>query len=117
MELGGIARDAVTSAAPAITPPKRLPAKWRPLLGLYLTPHWGSVIRIEWRDDKLTILDPDDPTWTPTLAPTDEADVFRIEPGYRESGELVRFRRDDRGRVVSVVVAVATMERLEPLED
>jgi CubicO group peptidase (beta-lactamase class C family) len=117
MELGGIAREAVTSAAPAIELPKRLPAKWRPLVGLYLTPHWGSVIRIEWRDGKLTILDPDDPTWTPTLVATDEPDVFCIEPGYRESGELVRFQRNKKGRVVSVVVAVATMERLEPADD
>ena len=39
-----------------------------------------------------------------------------IEPGFRESGELVRFRRGKDGRVVSVVAAVSTMERLEPVK-
>lgn len=115
LKLAAAAREAVNEAAPRLEPPKPLPEEWRPLLGLYLTPHWGSVTRVEWRDGKLTVLDPDDPTWTPTLAPTDEADVFRIEPGFRESGELVRFRRDRKGRVVSMLMAVATMERLEPV--
>ena len=45
----------------------------------------------------------------------DEPDVFVIEPGFRESGELVRFTRDETGRVVSVNVAVATLQRLEPV--
>ena len=114
MELGAIAREAVKAAAPTIEPPAKLPEKWR-TLGLYIAPHFGTVMRLEWRDGKLTFIDPADPTWTPTLAPTEEADVFGIEPGFRESGELVRFTRDKDGRVVSVVVAVATMQRLEPV--
>jgi hypothetical protein len=75
--------------------------------------HFGGVIRLEWRDGNLTFLDETDPTWTPTLAPTDDADVFVVEPGFRESGELVRFMRDRKGRVVSALMAVATMDRLE----
>jgi CubicO group peptidase (beta-lactamase class C family) len=116
MELGAMARETVKRAAPAIEAPKQLPKKWRDLVGLYITPHWGSVTRIEWRDGKLTVLDPDDPTWKPTLSATNEPDVFVIEPGYRESGELVRFTRDAKGKVVSVNVAVATMQRLEPVQ-
>lgn len=58
-------------------------------------------------------MDPADPTWTPTLAPTDEPDVFTVEPGYRQSGELVRFERAADGRVASVFLAVASMQRLE----
>lgn len=115
MQLGAIARDAVRAAAPAIEPPAPLPEEWRSLLGLYLAPHFGTVVKLEWRDGKLTFLDPTDPTWTPTLAATDEPDVFTIEPGFRESGELVRFQRGKDGRVVSVVAAVATLERLEPV--
>ncbi len=115
IQLGAIAREAVRGAAPAIEPPAPLPEDWRPLIGLYVMQHFGSVVRLEWRDGKLTFLDPTDPTWTPTLAPTDEADVFTVEPGFRESGELVRFSRDANGRVVSVLAAVATMERLEPV--
>jgi CubicO group peptidase (beta-lactamase class C family) len=117
MELGGIAREAVTSAAPTIEPPKRLPDGWRDLIGLYMARHFGSLVRIEWRDGKLTLLDPDDPAWTPTLAATEEPDVFRIEPGFRESGELLRVTRGKDGRVTSVVAAVATLQRLEPLQD
>ena len=117
MELGSIAREAVTSAAPKIEPAAPLPDAFRPLIGLYAAEHFGSIVRLEWRDGKLTFVDPDDPTWTPTLVATEDEDVFRIEPGFRESGELVRFTRRKDGRVTSVVAAVATMRRLEPLKD
>ena len=115
MDLGKIAREAVKTAAPKIEAPAPLPKKWRDLVGLYVMQHFGSVISLEWRDGKLTFLDPTDPTWTPTIAATDDPDVFVIEPGFRESGELVRFQRGKDGRVVSVVAAVSTMERLEPV--
>jgi hypothetical protein len=115
MDLGKIAREAVKAAAPEIEPAAALPKKWRDLVGLYVMQHFGEVVRLEWRDGKLTFLDPSDPTWTPTIAPTDDPDVFVIEPGFRESGELVRFKRDTDGRVVSVIAAVSTMERLEPV--
>jgi hypothetical protein len=115
MDLGKIAREAVKAAAPEIEPAAPLPKKWRDLVGLYVMQHFGEVVRLEWRDGKLTFLDPSDPTWTPTIAPTDDPDVFVIEPGFRESGELVRFKRDTDGRVVSVIAAVSTMERLEPV--
>jgi CubicO group peptidase (beta-lactamase class C family) len=116
VRIGTMARDAVRAAAPSIEPPQKLPAEWRDLPGLYLGAHFDNVVRLEWRDGKLTFLDPGDPTWKPTLAPTDEADVFTVEPGARESGELVRFSRGKKGRVVRVNVAVATLERLEPAE-
>jgi D-alanyl-D-alanine carboxypeptidase len=115
MDLGKIARDAVQAAAPTIEPPEPLPKKWRDLVGLYVMQHFGSIVRLEWRDGKLTFLDPTDATWTPTIAPTDDPDVFMFEPGFRESGELVRFQRGKDGRVVSVVAAVSTLERLEPV--
>jgi CubicO group peptidase (beta-lactamase class C family) len=115
MDLGKIAREAVKTAAPKIEAPSPLPGKWRDLVGLYLMQHFGGVIRLEWRDGKLTFLDETDPTWTPTIAPTDDPDVFMVEPGFRESGELVRFQRGKDGRVVSVIAAVSTMERLEPV--
>ncbi len=114
MKLGAIAREAVREAAPVIEPPPPLPEEWRSLVGLYIGKHRG-FIRLEWRDGKLTFLDPEDPAWTPTLAPTEEADVFTVEPGFRESGEKVRFQRDKKGHVVSVLAAVATLQRLEPV--
>jgi hypothetical protein len=72
-------------------------------------------MRLEWLDGKLTAIDPDTPTWKPTLAPTDDPDVFRIEPGFRESGELARFERGADGQVVSLFFAVARLQRLEPV--
>ena len=54
------------------------------------------------------------PTWKPTLEATDDPDVFRIEPGFRESGELARFERAADGSVVSLFFAVARLQRLEP---
>jgi D-alanyl-D-alanine carboxypeptidase len=115
MQLAAIAREAVKTAAPAIEPPTPLPKEWRDLVGLYVMQHFGSIVRLEWRDGKLTFLDPTDPTWMPTIAATEEPDVFIVEPGFRESGELVRFQRGKDGRVVSVIAAVSTMERLEPV--
>jgi len=115
MQLGTLAREAVREAAPAIEIPAPVPNEWRALPGLYLGAHFGTVVQLEWRDGKLTFVDPADPTWTPTLAPTDEPDVFTVEPGFRESGELVRFERATDGRVASVFLAVASMQRLEPV--
>jgi hypothetical protein len=115
MQLGAMARETVKAAAPTIDPPAPLPKEWRDLVGLYVMQHFGSVVRLEWRDGKLTFLDPTDPAWTPTIVPTDDPDVFMVEPGFRESGELVRFQRGKDGQVVSVIAAVSTMERLEPV--
>ena len=115
LQLGTMARDAVRDAAPPLDPPEPLPEEWRPLLGLYLAPHFGTVVRLEWLDGELTAVDAADPDWKPTLAPTDTPDVFTIGPGERESGELARFERGADGRVVSVRIAAATYRRLEPL--
>jgi CubicO group peptidase (beta-lactamase class C family) len=117
LRLGAIARDAVREAAPKIEAPAALPEGWRAYLGLYTAPHFGTVTRVEWLDGKLTVLDPDVPASKPTLAPTDEPDVFTIEPGFRESGELARFERGPDGRVVSLFFAVGRLQRLEPVDD
>ena len=81
-----IAREAVTAPHPASSLRRRLPEEWRPLIGLYVTEHFGSVVRLEWRDGKLTFIDPEDPTWTLTLAPTDEPDVFTDRAGLPRVG-------------------------------
>ena len=115
LQLGTIAREAVREAAPGIEVPDPLPEAWRPFVGLYTAPHFGTVMRLEWLDGKLTALDPEAPTWKPTLGPTDDPDVFTIEPGFRESGELARFERGKDGRVISLFFAVARLQRLEPV--
>jgi CubicO group peptidase (beta-lactamase class C family) len=116
MELGAIARDAVREAASPIEPPASMPSAYRDLLGLYVDEEQAMVVRVEWRDGALQIVDPDQATWRPTLTPTEDADVFVVAPGVRESGERVTFSRRVDGRVVSVFLAAATMVRFGPVE-
>jgi CubicO group peptidase (beta-lactamase class C family) len=115
MELGKIARDAVMEAAPIIEPPQPTPEAFRPLLGLYLAQEFGELLRVEWRDGKLTVVDDSNDKWRPILTPTANPDEFLIEPGVRESGELAVFRRLPDGRVASLFLAAATYQRLDPV--
>lgn len=114
MDLGTIAREAVAAAPPRIDPPAPIPEAYRPLLGLYFADDIGVVLRLEWRDGKLTFLVPDDPA-EPTLSPTGDPDVFLIDAGVRQSGEHCVFRRLADGRVASVFVAAGTYVRLAPV--
>jgi len=117
MELAAIARDAVRGAPPPIEPAAPMPTAYRDLLGLYVDEEQAMIARVEWRDGALQIVDPDQASWRPTLLPTEHPDVFAIEPGVRESGERVTFRRGADGRVTSMFLAVATMVRFGPVED
>ena len=116
MELATIARDAVRESAPSIEPPAPMPSAYADLLGLYLDAEQAMVVRVEWRDGDLAVVDPDEDSWRPTLAPTDEANTFVVAPGVRESGERVVFRRLADGRVASVFMGSATLARLAPVE-
>jgi len=113
MDLGMIAREAALAAAPAIEPPPSLPEAFRRLLGIYADRESGWLIRLEWRDGKLSVIDPDDATWRPTLAPTDDPDVFLVELGVRQSGERAVFRSLSDGRVASLFLAASTFMRLD----
>ena len=115
MELGAMARTAVLNAAPAIEAPTAAPDAYRSLLGLYLSVDVGEVYRLEWRDARLGFVDPTQPTWRPTLSPTDEPDVFIVDPGVREAGERAVFSRTPDGRVASVFMAADTWARLDPV--
>jgi len=116
MELGEIAREAAAALPAAIEAPKPTPPAFEPLLGIYFDAELGLTRRVEWRDGKLTIVDPDLAAWRPTLAPTPDPDVFVIERGVRESGEHATFRRLPDGRVASVFIAAGTWVRMEPVE-
>lgn len=115
MDLAEIARERVAAVAPRLDVPPDMPDSYRDLLGIYFDPELGLTRRVEWRDGKLTILDPELAAWRPTLAPTSEPDVFLIEPGFRESGENAIFKRLPDGRVASVFIAAGTWARLEPV--
>ncbi|HKV89055.1 MAG TPA: serine hydrolase domain-containing protein [Candidatus Dormibacteraeota bacterium] len=115
IDLATIARSAVAAEAPRIEPPETMPEAYRPLLGFYFADDIGLLIRLEWRDGKLIVIATDDPAWRPTLKPTDNPDVFVIEPGTRQSGERAVFRRLADGRVAAVFLAAGTYSRLEPV--
>jgi CubicO group peptidase (beta-lactamase class C family) len=117
MGLGEIAREAVAAMAPRIDAPAPLPAQYRELIGVYFDPDLGEIRRVEWRDAKLVILNPDDPAWRPTLVAASDPDIFIVEPGERESGENVVFTRAADGRVASVFIAAGTWQRLEPVRN
>ncbi len=115
MDLGKIAREAVVAAAAMIEPPATMPEAYRPFLGIYVNAEQGLVVRLEWRDGKLTFVDPTEPTWVKVLGATEDPDVFLVERGVRESGEPATFRRTPDGRVASVHLASETHVHLEPV--
>jgi CubicO group peptidase (beta-lactamase class C family) len=115
IDLADIALAAAAAGAPAVEAPAPVPDRYRDLLGVYFDRDLGLMRRVEWRDGKLTIVDPELPAWRPTLAPTADPDVFLIEPGFRESGENALFKRLADGRVASVFIAAGTWQRLEPV--
>jgi RNA polymerase sigma-70 factor (ECF subfamily) len=99
--------------APSATPAPA-PARYRPLLGLYTrTGLGGGVLSLEWRAGKLAFLIPEAPSWQLVLEPTSNPDVFITGPGTDLSGENVIFRRDDDGRVLSVLLVQGTYLRLD----
>ncbi|HEU0195475.1 MAG TPA: serine hydrolase domain-containing protein [Gaiellales bacterium] len=116
MELAAMARASILEHPLPIEPPQPLPVEWQTLLGLYADPDVGILLRLEWRDGKLTFVDPDDPGWRPVLRPTDVADEFVVELGVRQSGEPCTFERRTDGRVRAVVLGPATLVRLDPVE-
>ena len=91
MALGAVARESARSVPPAIELPTRMPQAFRSLLGLYLAQQFGELVRVEWRDGALTVVDYSNDEWRPVLAPTGDPDVFVVEPGVRESGGTPRF--------------------------
>lgn len=115
MDLADIAREAVVAEPPRVEPPPPMPEAYRSLVGVYHDRELGALLTLEWRDGKLTFVLPTLPEWRPTLAPTEDPDVFLIEAGVRESGENAVFKRTSDGRVASVFIAAGTWLRLEPV--
>lgn len=117
MALGAIALDAAASAVEPPEPPAPTPEAYRDLLGIYGDAGDEAILfRLEWRDAKLTFIDPDTPEWRPTLAPTDSPDRFIVEPGVRESGEPVLFHRRGDGRVSWVSIGPFSLSRFDPVD-
>jgi hypothetical protein len=66
--------------------------------------------------DKLAVM-PDDPVWRPSISPTDDPDVFTVDPGFRPSGEPATFARTEDGRVRTLFLGGETWSRLDPVRD
>ncbi len=113
MDLATAASGSFPGRADTITPAAAAPEAFRVLLGMYALPQFEMYIRLEWRSGKLTFINPADESWRPVLAPTENPDVFVVEPGYRESGEPVTFRRLADGRIASMFLASTTFTRLD----
>ena len=115
IELAGAARRLAGAQPPVIRPPVPAPAGYRPLLGIYARPGLGGwLIRLEWRDGKLTFTTPESPGWQLILTPAGDPDRFTIAPECDLAGENVIFQRRQDGRIVSVFLAQSTWERLDP---
>ncbi len=112
-DLASVARRLAGSAPSAVEAPAPTPAVYRPLLGIYARPGLGGwVLRLEWRDGRLTFVSPD-AGWRLALEPTSNPDVFTAEPGSNFSGEDVIFRRGVNGQVTSVLLVESTFLRLD----
>jgi CubicO group peptidase (beta-lactamase class C family) len=115
--LGELAREAATAAPVPAEPPAQMPAAFADLLGLYADPAEALLVRCEWRDGKLTFVEPNEAEWRPTLAAGEDADRFTVEPGVRESGETVAFHRRADGRVSSVSIGPFSLSRFDPVDE
>ena len=115
MSLGAIARAVVLEAEPVISPPAPMPAAYADLVGVYAdTGVFAELVRIEWRDGALALVEPDMPTIE--FHPTDVPDVFDVQPGLRSSGEPARFERAEDGRVRRFRIGGGSYSRLHALE-
>jgi hypothetical protein len=90
-----------------------MPERYRDLLGYYGGDNFGHLLRLEWRDGRLTFVDPTRAGWRPTLAATGQPDAFVVDPYVREAGEPCVFHRRVDGRVDSVVLGPTVFRRFD----
>jgi CubicO group peptidase (beta-lactamase class C family) len=115
MALGAHARELAEAAPPRLAAPVPTPAELRPLLGLYAPADMSFVVRVEWRDGKLTVMEGDGPGETMPLEPGSEVGSFVVAPGFRQSGEPLAFRRNATGTVSSMLMGGGSLTRLDPV--
>jgi CubicO group peptidase (beta-lactamase class C family) len=81
IDLAAAVRRLVMAQPPAITAPEPVPAGYQPLLGIYARPDLGGwLIRLEWRDGRLTVTTPESPEWQLILLPSGDPDLFTVAP-------------------------------------
>src|SRR5439155_100793 len=81
-DLAATAGRLAGSGPPPVQAPAPAPREYRPLLGIYARPGLGGwLLRLEWRDGKLTATFGEPVSWQLMLAPTSDPDTFTVEPG------------------------------------
>jgi CubicO group peptidase (beta-lactamase class C family) len=116
MQLAAIGREAVAALPAAIAPPQPTPEAYRDLLGYYGGDHFSQLVRLEWRDGRLTFVDPTTASWRPTLTATEQPDAFVVDPYVREAGEPCVFHRRGDGRVDSVALGPTVFRRFDAVD-
>ena len=74
--------------------------QYRDLLGYYGGDNFSQLLRLEWRDGRLTFVDPTMASWRPTLTATEPAGCVRGRPLRAGGGRALRVspaRRRPRG--------------------
>jgi hypothetical protein len=113
MALAAQARELAEAAPPRLSAPAPTPAELQPLLGLYVPADMSFLVRVEWRDGKLAVVEGDGPGEIIPLERGSEADSFVVAPGFRESGEPLVFQRRADGTVTSMQVGSGSLSRLD----
>lgn len=114
VRLAARARALARAQPPVIQLPPPAPREYLPLLGVYARPGLGGwLIRLEWRDGKLTFTTTESAAWQVTLSPTSSPDTFTTESGGELTGECAQFQRLPCGQVRSVHLMDTTWQRLE----
>jgi CubicO group peptidase (beta-lactamase class C family) len=112
MKLAEVARGLVTASAPEVRLPAAAPAEVRALLGLYATADMSWVVRLEWRDGKLTAIDAQNvDDWVP-YEPANGGG-FTAAAGFRQSGEPLGVTHHVDGTVVSITFGGDKLYRLD----
>jgi hypothetical protein len=115
MSLAARARELANAAAAKLTAPAPAPADLVPLLGLYAPVDMSFLLRVEWRDGKLAIVEGSGPGETILVERGSEPASFVIAPGFRQSGEPVVFQRRADGVVTSMLFGGGSVVRLDPV--
>jgi len=115
MSLAGAGRVLAEAAAPQMRSPAPTPPDVAALLGFYAPPDMSFLVRLEWRDGKLTLIDTSEPDGKIPLDRAAEPGSFVVSPGYRQSGEPVLFGRRPDGAVVSLQFGGGLLVRLDPV--
>jgi CubicO group peptidase (beta-lactamase class C family) len=115
MTLGAQARELAEAAPPRLAAPASMPAELQPLLGLYAPADMSILLRIEWRDGKLAVVEGGQPGEIMPLERDSEAGGFVVAPGFRQSGEPLVFQHRADGAVTSMLIGSGSLVRLDPV--